>query len=137
MRAELLETPVTVNVAAGVTLSLTVKANAAVDVPKLMSCPTIDVIVGGPATVNVNDVVLKMPAPFITVNVILHTPLFPVTGFTVTVRVAPLPAKTIFKDGTSVVLLETPDTVSAADGVIASPTVKDNAEVDVEPKYSI
>ena len=56
-------------------------------------------------------------------------PLWPVAGVTFTVRLAPLPPRTILALGTIVVFPEVAESVRLAAAVSASPTVNEIAEV--------
>ena len=88
-------------------------------------------MVGGPFTVKVKLVVAVKPPPSLTVSVMVATPLFPLTGVTVTVRDAPEPLKMILAVGTKATLFELPAIVSVVNGVKSSPTVNANADVAV------
>src|SRR5437899_2415459 len=74
---------------------------------------------------------LAVLVPSLTVTVMGATPVWPLAGVTVTVRLAPLPPKTRLPLGTSVVLEELPDRVRLPAGVSRSPTVKLIAGVPV------
>jgi hypothetical protein len=69
--------------------------------------------------------------PSLTVIVIVLVPVWFVAGVMVAVRLAPLPPKTMFEFGTSVVLEDVPLTVSEPAAVSASPTVNAMAAVAV------
>ena len=69
--------------------------------------------------------------PSLTVMVMVELPLSPVTGVIVTVRLEPLPPKTILASGTKVVLLEAPVTIKSATALSESFTVKAIAPVGV------
>src|SRR6266508_421594 len=71
--------------------------------PGVATAPTV--------SVNVSDVV---SVPSLTVTVIVVVPDWLASGVTVTVRLVPLPPKTIFAFGTRVVFEEAPETVRAA-----------------------
>ena len=66
-----------------------------------------------PATVRMN-VSLALDAPSLTVTVMVALPLWFDAAVTVTLRLAPDPAKVMFPFGTSVGLEELPDTVNNA-----------------------
>src|SRR5882672_4460474 len=83
-------------------------------------------IVGGvftALTVSVK-VSLAVSVPSLTVTVTVVVPLWPAAGVAVTVRLEPLPPKTMLAFGRRVVLEEEPLTVRLAAAVSASPTVK-------------
>ena len=67
--------------------------------------------------------VFVVSCPSLTVRVILVVPVCPGAGVIVTVRLDPLPPKTMFAFGTSVTFVEVPFTVRLAAAVSASPTV--------------
>ena len=67
---------------------------------------------------------LVLAVPSLTLTVIVADPFWLAAGFTVTVRLAALPPKTMFALGTSVVLDELPVKVRFAAAVSTSPTVK-------------
>ena len=127
----LLEAPPMLNDDNAVRSSAIVNANTEVGVPIFTDCALIAVMVGGAFTVKTKLVVEDNPPPSRTVNVMVALPVLPMTGVTVTVRDAPVPAKTILATGTSIVLLEASVTVNDVTGVRSSPTVKFNAEVAV------
>ena len=116
-----LETPVTDNAPAGVTLSPTINARSDDMVFDIKVMPWIAEIVGGDATVTVKFEVAVNPPASVTVKVIVATPLCPANGDTVAVRNAPPPPKTIFAAGIRLLLLETPVTMSDVAGVKSSP----------------
>src|ERR1039457_5491381 len=62
--------------------------------------------------------------PSLTVTVMGTTPVWPAAGVTVTVRLLPLPPKTMLALGTSAVLAEVADNARLAAGVSRSPTMK-------------
>ena len=62
--------------------------------------------------------------PSLTITVIGATPICPAVGLTVTVRLLPLPPKTMFILETSAEFDENPDKVRTDAGLSASPTVK-------------
>ena len=64
-------------------------------------------MVGAEFTVR-TKVSLVLNEPSLTVTVIVAVPLWPLAGVTVTVRLAPLPPKTMLAFGTRVVLLLLP-----------------------------
>ncbi len=74
---------------------------------------------------------LALKAPSLTVTVIVLVPVCPAAGVTLTVRLAPLPPKTIPLSGTSAGLLEVPLTVKLPTAVSMSPTVNPIAPVPV------
>src|SRR2546428_5468675 len=82
----------------------------------------------GGLTVSVNGS-LAVRLPSLTVTVITALPLWPAAGVTVTVRLAPLPPKTMFALGTRVVFPELPLTVRLPGAVSTSPTVKLDRQV--------
>src|ERR1035438_6311832 len=67
---------------------------------------------------------LAVLVPSLTVTVMGTTPVWPAAGVTVTVRLLPLPPKTMLALGISVVLAEAADNARLAAGVSRSPTVK-------------
>ena len=75
--------------------------------------------------------VLVLSEPSLTVTVIVATPLWLAAGVTVTVRLAPLPPKTMFAFGTNVGLDELPLTVKLPAAVSTSLTAKPIASVAV------
>jgi hypothetical protein len=77
---------------------------------------------GEPSTVTWNTL-LEVAAPSLTVIVIVATPLWPETGVTVTVRLAPLPPNTMLLTGISPVADEAADTVRLLAAVSTSPIV--------------
>jgi hypothetical protein len=85
-------------------------------------------IVGAEFTVS-KKVSLALSDPSLTVTVIVAVPLWPLAGVTVTVRLDPLPPKTMFAFGTKVVLLLLPLTLNEPAAVWVSPTVKAIASV--------
>ena len=95
----------TVRLAAGVSTSPTVNASAPVAVSSAVVWSATSLIVGGSFTaVTVSDERVASPSsvPSLTVTVIVAVPLWFAAGVTVTVRLAPLPPKTMFASGTSV-----------------------------------
>src|SRR5262245_61024521 len=66
---------------------------------------------------------LAVSAPSLTVTVIVLVPARLDVGVTMTVRLAPLPPKTMFPSGTRVGLDEDPDTTRLPTGVSGSPTM--------------
>ena len=88
------------------------------------------VLVGVALTVSVK-VSLAVRVPSLTVTVIVADPDWLAAGVTFTVRLVPLPPKTIAELGTSVVLDEEPETTRLPAAVSASLTVKPRAPVDV------
>src|SRR5882762_10692053 len=88
-------------------------------------------IVGGvftPLTVRTNGEVAVEP-PSLTETVMVAVPVWPLAGVTVTVRLLPLPPKTMLALGTSPVLDELPARVRLATGVSASLIVNGMAGV--------
>src|SRR4051812_26467340 len=83
-----------------------------------------------PLTVNKNGELAVEPPSF-TDTVIVAVPVWPVAGVTVTVRLLPLPLKTILALGTRAVLDELPARVRLAIGVSASLIVNGMAAVGV------
>ena len=75
------------------------------------------------------NVSLAVAAPSPTVIVIVAVPNLSATGVTVTVRLAPLPAKTILPTGTSAGLDDAPVSVKASAAVSTSPTLNASAAV--------
>src|SRR5436189_1647234 len=82
-----------------------------------------------PVTVSTN-VSLADNAPSLTVTVMVVVPLCPAAGVTVTVRLEPLPANTMFAFGASAGLEDVPLSVRAPTAVSASLTVKEIAGGD-------
>jgi hypothetical protein len=74
---------------------------------------------------------LAVREPSLTVTVIVALPFWLAAGVTVTVRLAPLPPKTMFPLGTNPVLEELPLSVRLPAAVSASPTVNAIAPVGV------
>jgi hypothetical protein len=74
---------------------------------------------------------LEVSVPSLTVTVIVAVPDCDATGVMETVRLFPLPPKTMAELGTSVVFEEEPVTARLPAAVSASLTVKANAPVDV------
>ena len=70
-------------------------------------------------------------APSLTVIVIVEVPLPPAAGVTTTLRLAPLPPKTILASGTSAAFEDVAESVKAPIAVSASPIVKAIAPVGV------
>jgi hypothetical protein len=117
---------VTVRLVAAVSTSPIVKGIAPVDVPVLTVLSAMSEIVGASFTaftVNLN-VSVAVFDPSLTVTVIVTARFWFAAGVTVTVRLAPLPPKTMLPFGTRVVLLDVPVSVKFPTGVSASPTVK-------------
>ena len=69
-------------------------------------------------------------APSLTVTVIVAEPLWPATGVTVTVRLAPLPPNATLAAGTKTVFEEAAETVRLVAAVSTSDTVNARALVD-------
>src|ERR1017187_8152214 len=67
---------------------------------------------------------LAVLVPSLTVTVMGTTPVWPAAGLTVTVRLLPLPPKTMLPSGTSAGLAEAAVNARLAAGVSRSPTVK-------------
>ena len=128
------ELAVTVRVATGVSTSRTVKGNTPVASPSLMVWFAGGEIEGRSftgLTVRVN-VRLAIPKFVSFTNTAMEAlPLWFVAGSTVTVRLLPLPSKTILEVGTRFVFDERADNTSKLAGVTESPTVKGIAAVDV------
>src|SRR5438093_3806512 len=126
IKAEWEDVPTRVKALAGVSASPTTKGIAVVGVSSLIVWSVIVVIVGGvfgaELTVSRNDV-LAFDCPSLTVSVILLVPVWPAAGVTVTVRLDPLPPKTMFALGTKVRFVEVPLTKRLPAAVSASPTV--------------
>ena len=80
---------------------------------------------------------LVMSVPSSTLTVIVVVPFAFGAGVIVTVRLAPLPPKTMLPFGTSVVLLEVPLTMSEPGAVSTSPTVKPIAPVFVSSSIEV
>ncbi len=70
---------------------------------------------------------LAVLVPSLTVTVMTATPVWPLAGVTVTVRLPPLPPNAMLPLGTSAMLAEVPDKVRLAAGVSRSLTVKPRA----------
>src|SRR5436189_4149919 len=81
-------------------------------------------------TVSTN-VSLALKLPSLTVNVIVAVPVWSDAGATVTVRFAPIPAKTMFPSGTKPVFDELPLRVRLPAAASTSPTVTGIAGVGV------
>src|SRR5215469_6647461 len=81
-------------------------------------------MLGGTTTVNRKLVLAVAPPPSVTVNVTAATPLWSGAGVSVTVRLEPLPPRTMLALGSKVVLDDTPVTRRLVPGVSRSPTVK-------------
>src|SRR2546423_9369813 len=81
-------------------------------------------------TVSTN-VSLPLKAPSLTITVTVALPVWLAAGVTVTVRLLPLPPKTMFALGTNVGFEELPLMVKLFAGVSASPIVKGIATVAV------
>jgi len=127
------ETAHNVRFAAGVSASLIVNGNGAVDWPTEIVCEGIPEIVGGvfvgvAVTVSRNPLLVVF-VPSLTLTVIVADPVLPAAGVTVTVRLAPEPPNIIFAVGTSVVDDEVPETVRLAAAVSTSPIVNGIAAV--------
>ncbi len=84
----------------------------------------------GGLTVN-KKLVLAVREPSLTVRVIVALPVRPVAGVTVTVRLVPLPPRTMLAVGTRVGLEDPRETVKFVAEVWVSPTVNPNARVEV------
>ena len=94
---------------AAVSTSPTVKAIASMVVSSLMVWLAILPIVGGSltgVTTRVNVLLAVAPSPSVTITVIVLVPYWLRAGVTVTVRLPPLPPKTMFPTGTRFVLEE-------------------------------
>src|SRR6266511_3277723 len=121
------ELPLAVRLPAAVSASPTVKAIAPVELSSLMVTLLMQEIVGGvlPEGLTISTKVsLAVSAPSLTVTVIVAVPVCPAAGVTVTVRLAPLPPKTMLPLCTNVGLDELPLTVRLPAAVSTSPTVK-------------
>src|SRR5688572_25529806 len=119
----LLEVPVTVKVATGLSGSAMVNAMAPVGVFSGVVWSFMLVMVGGSLvafTVKTKSVD-AVADPSDTVTVIVDVPLWLPAGVIVTVRFAPVPPNTILAVGTTAVLLDTPVSVRSAGSVSASP----------------
>ena len=82
-------------------------------------------MVGGVFGLTVNTKFVDVVnTPSLTVTVMVDVPLPPEAGVTITLRLVPLPPKTILGTGTSVALDEVADSVNAFGEVSVSPTVK-------------
>ena len=79
----------------------------------------------------VNDVSTNAPLRSVPRSVIVAVPVWLAVGVTVTVRLAPLPPKTMFPLGTKVGLDELPLIVRLVSAVSMSPTVNAIAAVAV------
>src|SRR3989442_10378624 len=91
------------------------------------------VIVGGVFTALTasTNASLALFTPSLTLTVIVASPVCPAAGLTVTVRLAPLPPKTMLLVGTSVAFDEFLLNVRLPTGVSTSPTVKLNGPVEL------
>lgn len=127
----LLDEQDTVNAVNAVRSSVRVKASADVAAFIFTCWLAMVEMVGGALTDNTKFDAFDNPPLSRTEIVMVVTPVFPATGVTVTVRVAPDPPKTILATGTSVKLLDAPVNVNEAAAVTSSPTEKESAEVDV------
>jgi len=86
-------------------------------------------------TVSTNVSLAVPPSPSVTVTVMVAVPNWSAAGVTVTVRLAPLPPKTMFPLGTNIVFDEVPDSVRLPTAVSLSPIV--NASAPVFPSSAI
>src|SRR5262245_21868815 len=131
------EPPLTVRLAAAVSVSPTVKARAEVAASSLTVWLAIVEIVGASLTaetVTVNDVDV-VAVPSLTLTVIVDEPDWFAAGVIVSVRLAPLPPTVMLAFGTNAVLDELVETVKPAAAVSVSPTV--NARPEIEPSSLI
>src|SRR5690606_13351912 len=121
---------VTTRFAGTVSASLTVNEIGPVDSPGFRVRLAMLEMVGGVLTgagglTVTTKLVLAVREPSETVRVIVAVPDWPATGFTVTVRLAPLPPSTMFDTGTSAVFDEERLIVRLPAAVCASATVKE------------
>lgn len=88
--------------------------------------------VGGvlPDVTVIVNALFAVVVPSFTVTVIVVDPVWPGAGVTVTVRLAPLPPKTMLAVGTRVVFPLAPETVRIPAAVSMSPMVNGNAPVE-------
>jgi hypothetical protein len=133
INVRLLEVAATPRLPGAVSTSPTVKASAAVAVPLSVVWLAIAAMVGTSFTaVTVRTKVsLVVVVPSFTVTVIVAVPNSFSAGVAVSVREAPVPPKTRFALGMSVVFEEVAVTVRAAAAVSTSPIVKARAAVAV------
>ena len=87
------------------------------------------VFAAGSGTTESIKVPLEVRVPSLTVKVMVVLPLIEGVGVTVTVRLAPLPPKTILEAGTSAGLLDEPANVNSLADVWVSETVNPRAPV--------
>ena len=131
--AGLEEVPLTTRLDASVSASPTVKLIGPLEVSWLIVLSGIFEIVGASftgVTVNTN-VSLLLRAPSLTVTLMVALPDWFAAGITVTVRLEPLPPKTILPFGTSPGFEDVPLTTRLEAGLSASPTVKLIGPVEV------
>ena len=132
-RVELVVAPVSVRLPAAVSASPTVTASAPVPVSSGTVCGPSAEIVGavlGPVTVS-RKLVEAVAWLSLTVTVIVAVPVWFGAGVTVTVRLAPVPPKTMLATGTRVELVVAPVSVRLPAAVSASPTVSANGPTAV------
>ena len=127
------ELPASVRFAAGVCVSPIVKAIGGVTPFSFNPWSAIGEMTGKEWTaLTVNKkLALLAAAPSLTVMVIVALPNWFAAGVTVTVRMAPLPPKTMFALGTRVGLEEAPESVKLATGESTSATMKGTTPVVV------
>ena len=125
--------PVTVKVATGLSASAMVNAIAPVGVFSGVVWSFILVIVGGSlfAFTVKTKLVDAVADPSDTVIVMVDVPLWLPAGVITTVRLAPVPLKTMLASGTTVVLLDVAVNVRSAGSDSASPIEKPMADVGV------
>ena len=131
--AALLEVPVTVKAATGLSRSAMVNAMAPVGVFSGVVWSFILVIVGGSlfAFTVKTKLIDAVADPSDTVIVMVDVPLWLPAGVIITVRLAPVPLKTMLASGTTVALLDVAANVRSAGSDSASPIEKPIADVGV------
>jgi len=124
------EAPVTVRLLTGVSTSPTVKLSGPVELFTLIVWFAMLDIVGGSFTALTvtTKFVLALYCPSLTLTVIVTTPFWLAAGLTVTVRLDPLPPKTMLLVGTSVAL-DDPCSRQTPRRTLRIPTVKPSAAV--------
>jgi hypothetical protein len=132
-RARFEEFLLKVRLPGAVSPSPTVNPSALVAVSSLIVWSAIPLMVGGVFTAfTVNTKVsLALFVPSLTLTVIVAVPIWSAAGVTVTVRLLPLPPKTMLLNGTSARFDESFPNVRLPTDVSASPIVKGSAAVAV------
>ena len=133
------EEAVTVMPPAGISGSLTLKVSGPSVESSAMTCGGMVESVGASLvglTVRVKVRLVRPKFVSTTEIVMAAMPARLVAGVMVTVRLAPLPPKTMLEFGTRFVSEDMPDRVSSAAGVTESPTVKGMAGVGVSSKVT-